>query len=92
MKPTSILINTSRGGVIDEIALSRCLADCCIAGAALDVFEDEPHITERLYTLEQVVLTPHIGTATIDARITMSREAVENIRNFFAGTPTNVVN
>lgn len=92
MKPTAILINTSRGAVIDEVALSQCLSAHRIAGAALDVFEDEPHITRELYALEQVVLTPHIGTATIDARIAMGQEAVENIRNFFNGTPTNVVN
>ena len=92
MKPTSILINTSRGAVIDESALSQCLTNHQIAGAALDVFEDEPHITEQLYQLENIILTPHIGTGTIDARIAMGKEALENIRNFFSGNPTNVVN
>ena len=92
MKPTAILINTARGAVIDEKALASALARHQIAGAALDVFEDEPHVTEALYSLDNVVLTPHIGTATIDARIAMGREALDNIRHFLQGTPTNVVN
>ena len=92
MKPTTILINTARGAVIDEKALASALARHQIAGAALDVFEDEPHVTEALYSLDNVVLTPHIGTATIDARIAMGREALDNIRHFLQGTPTNVVN
>lgn len=92
MKPSAILINTSRGAVLDESALCEALKNHRIAGAALDVFEDEPHLTEALYGMDQVVLTPHIGTATIDARIAMGREALENIRNFWAGTPTHVVN
>ena len=89
MKKTAILINTARGAVIDETALTECLIKREIAGAALDVFEYEPKITEQLYQLDNVVLTPHIGTGTIDARIAMGQEALDNIRNFFAGTPTN---
>ena len=92
MKPTAILVNTARGAVIDEVALADALAHHRIAGAALDVFEDEPHITEALYGLEHVVLTPHIGTGTIDTRIAMAQEALDNIRHFFEGNPTNVVN
>ncbi len=92
MKKTAILINTARGAVIDEAALTECLIKREIAGAALDVFEYEPKITEQLYQLDNVVLTPHIGTGTIDARIAMGQEALDNIRNFFAGTPTNIVN
>lgn len=92
MKPTAILINTARGAVVDEQALADALIHKKIAGAALDVFEDEPHITESLYNLEQVVLVPHIGTATIDARIAMGKEALENIFRFFEGNPQNVVN
>lgn len=92
MKKTAILINTARGAVIDEAALTESLARRDIAGAALDVFECEPHITEQLCQLDNVILTPHIGTGTIDARIAMSQEALGNIRNFFAGTPTNIVN
>lgn len=92
MKNSAILINTARGAVIDEKALAEALKSHRIAGAALDVFEEEPHITETLYGLENVVLTPHIGTATIDARIAMGYEALENIRNFLQGEPTNIVN
>lgn len=92
MKPTAILVNTARGAVINEKALVEALKSRVIAGAALDVFEDEPHITEALYGFDNVVLTPHIGTGTIDTRIAMAEEALTNIRNFFNGTPTNVVN
>lgn len=92
MKKTAILINTARGAVIDENALAESLSRREIAGAALDVFESEPHITEQLYRLDNVILLPHIGTGTIDARIAMGKEALSNIINFFAGTPTNIVN
>ena len=92
MKPTAMLINTARGAVIDETALADALRQKRIAGAALDVFENEPHVTDVLYRLDNVVLTPHVGTGTIDTRIAMAEEALANIRNFFQGTPTNVVN
>ncbi len=92
MKPTAILINTARGPVVDEAALAECLQNHRIAGAALDVFEAEPHITEILYKLDNVVLAPHNATGTIDTRIATGQEAVDNILNFFNGTPTNVVN
>lgn len=92
MKPTAILINTARGPVVDEAALAECLQNHRIAGAALDVFEAEPHITEILYSLDNVVLAPHNGTGTVDTRIATGQEAVDNILNFFNGTPTNVVN
>ena len=92
MKPTAILVNTARGPVIDEAALAECLQNHRIAGAALDVFEAEPHITEILYQLDNVVLAPHNATGTIDTRIATGQEAVDNILNFFNGTPTNVVN
>ncbi len=92
MKPTTILINTARGAIIDEKALAKALTQRRITGAALDVFEDEPHITETLYGLDNVILTPHIGTGTIDARIAMGQEALDNIHHFLQGTPVNVVN
>lgn len=92
MKNTAILINTARGAVIDENALTQSLTNHEIAGAALDVFEYEPHIAEQLYTLDNVILTPHIGTATIDARIAMGKEALDNILHFLAGKPVNIVN
>ena len=86
MKPTAMLINTARGAVIDETALADALRQKRIAGAALDVFENEPHVTDVLYRLDNVVLTPHVGTGTIDTRIAMAEEALANIRNFFQGT------
>lgn len=92
MKKSAILINTARGAVIDEEALVRCLQNKGIKCAALDVFEREPHITEALYSLDNVILIPHVGTATIDGRIAMGKEALGNILNFFAGYPTNIVN
>jgi len=92
MKPSAFLINTARGAVIDEEALTECLENRRIRGAALDVFEQEPHITEKLYHLDNVILLPHVGTATIDGRIAMAKEALQNIRNFLEGHPTNVVN
>lgn len=92
LKPSAFLINTARGAVIDENALAECLKNGQIRGAALDVFEQEPHITEKLYHLDNVILLPHVGTATIDGRIAMAEEALQNIRNFLEGRPTNVVN
>jgi len=85
MKPTAILINTSRGPVVDESALTEALQKGWIAGAALDVYENEPDITSALLNLDNVVLAPHNGTATIDARNEMSRFASKNIIRFFAG-------
>ncbi len=92
MKPSAFLINTARGAVIDELALTQCLQQKRIRGAALDVFEYEPHVTTELYELDNVTLLPHVGTATIDGRIAMAEEALMNIRNFLEGHPTNVVN
>lgn len=92
MKETAFLINTARGAVVDEKALARCLQEKKIAGAALDVFEEEPHVTETLYRLDNVILLPHIGTATIDGRIAMAREALTNIHNFLKNQPSNIVN
>ncbi|MDE5638758.1 MAG: dihydrofolate reductase [Odoribacter sp.] len=92
MKPSAFLINTARGAVIDEEALAECLQNQRIRGAALDVFEQEPHITEKLYHLNNVILLPHVGTATIDGRIATAKEALQNIRNFLEGHPANIVN
>ncbi len=86
MKPTAIIVNTARGAVIDELALTDALKNHRIKGAALDVFEHEPVITDALYELDNVVLSPHCGTGTIDARIAMARFASQNIINFFAGS------
>ena len=92
MKASAYLINTSRGAVIDEEALAVALETGQIAGAGLDVFENEPTVNEKLYKLSNVVLVPHLGTATVETREGTSSEALSNIINFFAGSPTNVVN
>ncbi len=79
MKPLAILINTARGPIIDENALVTALKENTIAGAALDVFENEPKIHPDLFKFKNVILTPHIASATWEARIQMARMAVENV-------------
>ncbi len=85
MKPTAIIINTARGSVIDESALTEALQNHWIASAGLDVYEDEPSITPALLELDNVVLAPHSGTATVDTRNEMSRFASQNIIRYFEG-------
>jgi lactate dehydrogenase-like 2-hydroxyacid dehydrogenase len=93
MKPTAFLVNTARGPVVDEKALERALKDRVIAGAALDVFEFEPNVSSGLRKLPNVVLTPHIASASIEARTQMAEIATRNIFDFLEGrTPSNVVN
>jgi len=93
MKTSAYLINTARGPVIDEQALVEALENNLIAGAALDVFEDEPHITPQLMTRNDVVLVPHIGTACIETRIEMAEEASQNILDHWEkGKSKNQVN
>src|SRR3989344_5445815 len=79
MKPTSYIVNTARGAVIDEKALVKALQEGVIAGAALDVFEEEPRMTKDLLKLENVLLTPHIASATNEARERMAVLAAQNI-------------
>jgi glyoxylate reductase len=81
----SIVVNTSRGEVIDEAALTRMLRDHEIAGAGLDVFEHEPAINPKLRQLENVVLLPHMGSATIEGRIDMGEKVIINIKTFVDG-------
>ena len=85
MKPTAFLVNTARGGVIDQKALVAALQKGVIAGAGLDVFEDEPQVPHELLQMEQVVLTPHNGTGTYEARQAMLEEALGNITAFLSG-------
>lgn len=85
MKPSAILINTARGAHIDEKALVEALQKGTIAGAALDVYEHEPAISEELLRMDNVVLSPHIGTGTIDGRRDMADNVIENIRYFING-------
>jgi glyoxylate reductase len=85
MRPDAIIVNTSRGEVIDEAALTRMLRQKEIAGAGLDVFEHEPAINPRLRELDNVVLLPHMGSATIEGRIDMGEKVVINIKTFVDG-------
>ena len=80
MRPTAVLVNTARGPIVDESALVTALRDGVIAGAALDVFEREPEVEEGLLGLENVVLTPHLGSATRDTRIAMGMLCVDALR------------
>lgn len=85
MKPSSYLINTARGDVVDEMALAAALRDGTLAGAGLDVFEREPQIPDALTSLENVVLLPHLGSATTGTRIAMGMLVLENLAAFLAG-------
>ena len=93
MKDTAYLVNTSRGAVVDEADLVDALRNHTIAGAGLDVYEDEPTIHPGLLDLENVVLAPHIASASITTRNAMATMAAENIRAVFDGRrPPNLVN
>ncbi len=91
MKPTSVLINAARGGVIDEEALIRALQNGEISGAGLDVYKNEPEVNSSLM-MKNVVLSPHVGTATTEARDDMGFRVIENIEVFLeTGTPKDPV-
>lgn len=94
MKPEAILVNTARGSVINEAAMASALKEYRIAGAGLDVFEKEPKIHPDLIQLRNVVLTPHIGSATREARIQMARMAALNVIEVLIHNkpPLNLVN
>jgi len=93
MKPSAYLINTSRGPVIDEAALAQALKEKRLAGAALDVYEEEPKVHPELMQLDNVVLAPHIASATIESRGKMALMAAENLVAVLRGeSPKNCVN
>ncbi|MEZ5866683.1 MAG: D-glycerate dehydrogenase [Geminicoccaceae bacterium] len=85
LRKDAIVVNTSRGEVVDEAALTRMLRDGDIAGAGLDVFEHEPAINPRLRQLENVVLLPHMGSATLEGRRDMGEKVIINIKTFADG-------
>ncbi|MEJ5255861.1 MAG: D-glycerate dehydrogenase [Acidimicrobiales bacterium] len=87
MKPTAVLVNTARGALVDEQALVRALRAGTIAAAGLDVFEREPRLSAELAELPNVVLTPHIGSATTQARAAMVKLCCDNIIGVLAGRP-----
>jgi len=85
LPPQAILVNTARGEIVDEEELLRLLETHAIAGAGLDVFEHEPAIDPRLRTLDNVVLLPHMGSATIEGRLAMGEKVIINIKTFADG-------
>jgi glyoxylate reductase len=85
LQPQAILVNTARGEIVDEEALMQLLETHAIAGAGLDVFEHEPAVDPRLRALDNVVLLPHMGSATIEGRIAMGEKVIINIKTFADG-------
>jgi Lactate dehydrogenase and related dehydrogenases len=97
MKPTAVLVNVARGGIVDDAALAEALREGRIAAAGLDVFEGEPRVHPDLLALDNVVLSPHIASATTDTRSAMATVAVDNVLACFghgphAGHPPNLLN
>jgi glyoxylate reductase len=93
MKPSAYIVNTARGEIIDEDAMVQLLETGALAGAGLDVFENEPRVDPRLLRLKNVVLLPHMGSATIEGRLDMGEKVIINIRTFVDGhrPPNRVV-
>ena len=87
MKPTATLVNIARGGIVDDAALAVALKNRTIAAAGLDVFEGEPMVHPGLLDVPNVVLTPHIGSATLPTRLAMAGLAADNLLAFFSGQP-----
>jgi gluconate 2-dehydrogenase len=97
MKPTAVLVNIARGGIVDDAALARALADGTIASAGVDVFEGEPSVHPDLLKIENIVLSPHIASASRDTRRDMAALAVDNVLAAFghgphAGRPPTIIN
>lgn len=87
MRPSAFLLNTARGAIVDEAALADALRNGTIAGAGLDVFEHEPEVNPELLGLDNVVLVPHLGSATVETRAAMADLAARNVAAHFRGDP-----
>jgi lactate dehydrogenase-like 2-hydroxyacid dehydrogenase len=87
MKPSAFIINTARGDVIEPAALIKAIKQGRIAGAGLDVYEGEPKVQEEFLTMENVVLLPHLGSASMETRVAMGLRAIDNVQAFFSGKP-----
>jgi lactate dehydrogenase-like 2-hydroxyacid dehydrogenase len=87
LAPHAILVNTARGGIVDEAALAAALAEGRIAAAGLDVYDGEPAVNPTLMALENVVLAPHLGSATEEGRVAMGERALANIAALAEGRP-----
>ncbi|HEX4736112.1 MAG TPA: D-glycerate dehydrogenase [Allosphingosinicella sp.] len=87
MRPDAVLINTARGGLVDEEALIAALESGALAGAGLDVYPNEPHVDPRLIALPNAVLLPHLGSATVESRDAMGEKVIANILAFSEGRP-----
>ena len=85
MKPDAFLINTARGEVVNEAALAQALMFETIGGAALDVFEEEPRVNPTLAQCDNLVMLPHLGSATREAREAMGFRVLDNLNDFFEG-------
>ena len=93
MKPSAFLINTARGDVVDEEALVQALDKGVLAGAGLDVFKTEPAVPTTLTGRQDVVLLPHLGSATSETRVAMGMRVIDNLLAFFDGRrPPDAVN
>jgi glyoxylate reductase len=93
MKKDAYLVNTARGAIVDEPALARALREGWIAGAGLDVYENEPHVHPDLLACESAVLVPHVGSATVSARAGMAESAARNLIAALQGErPPNLLN
>jgi gluconate 2-dehydrogenase len=93
MKPTATLVNIARGGIVDDVALAQALAQRRIAAAGLDVFEGEPQVLPALLALSNVVLTPHIASATLPTRLAMANLAADNLIGYLIhGKPLTALN
>jgi lactate dehydrogenase-like 2-hydroxyacid dehydrogenase len=82
-----IFINVGRGSSVDEVALASALQEKHIFAAGLDVYADEPNVPEQLLELDNVVLLPHIGSATVETRIAMGKLVIDNLDAYFSGKP-----